>query len=332
MTMTSAQPPSTTNDEVARYLADVAAHLGRLDPAERTELLDDLEQHLVEVAAEPGPPLHERLGPPAAYAADLLGSVGVDPEPVPPPPFTQAAFAAVRRLAASEGAATTRRFVRDLHPAWLLARGILLGVLVLVSVVHTENNFIMLVCMAGGVAVSLAVARRHSDAWRRLGLVFSVVIALLSLPVMSDALDAIGRSNNVVSYEPVQQYTAYNQCLTNRNGQVIENLYPYDKDGRPLDGVLLYDQTGQPVNNLCPAQQNAKGQPITTTYARDANGNMVVNVFPRSQTLLDPIAGTTTPVPPPAIVIPKLAPATATATTTTTTTAPTAMTTTTTVP
>ncbi len=53
---------STATSETAfldadRYLREVAPHLAALPPEERADLLDDLAQHLREIAAEPGPAL-----------------------------------------------------------------------------------------------------------------------------------------------------------------------------------------------------------------------------------------------------------------------------------
>ena len=65
---------TATISDADRYLKEVAPHLAALPPDERADLLEDLALHLQEVAAEPGPPLEERLGPPAAYAAELLAT------------------------------------------------------------------------------------------------------------------------------------------------------------------------------------------------------------------------------------------------------------------
>jgi hypothetical protein len=66
-------------DDVRRYAAAVRAALADLDAAERGALLDDLEAHLAEVAAESGAPLAERLGPPERYAAELRVAYGAPP-------------------------------------------------------------------------------------------------------------------------------------------------------------------------------------------------------------------------------------------------------------
>jgi hypothetical protein len=63
-------------EDVARYAARVRAALDGAPAGERAEMLEGLEAHLAEVAAEPGPPLAARLGPPARYAAELRAAFG----------------------------------------------------------------------------------------------------------------------------------------------------------------------------------------------------------------------------------------------------------------
>ncbi len=60
-------------EDADRYLKELTPYLAALPPDERADLLDDLAQHLREVAAEPGPPLAERLGSPRSYAGRAAG-------------------------------------------------------------------------------------------------------------------------------------------------------------------------------------------------------------------------------------------------------------------
>ncbi|MFD0638102.1 hypothetical protein ACFQ9X_47685 [Catenulispora yoronensis] len=64
-------------DEVAAYAAEVRAQLVDLPPADSAELLEDLEDHLREVAAEDVGALRERLGAPATYARELRQAAGL---------------------------------------------------------------------------------------------------------------------------------------------------------------------------------------------------------------------------------------------------------------
>lgn len=93
--MTTATTDATLDAE--RYLRDVAPHLGGLPEQEKAELLDDLAQHLREIAAENGPPLRERLGPPGDYAAELVASAGVAADGVTGPRPLARLTAAVQR-------------------------------------------------------------------------------------------------------------------------------------------------------------------------------------------------------------------------------------------
>ncbi len=87
----------TATLEADRYLREVAPHLAALPAEERADLLEDLVQHLREIAAEPGPPLAEQLGSPEAYAAELLASAGVIAQPRPRLPMLTRASALLHR-------------------------------------------------------------------------------------------------------------------------------------------------------------------------------------------------------------------------------------------
>ena len=67
----------TMSADVRDYLAAVMRELADLPPAERDDLLDDLDDHLHEVLAEGEGSLEQRLGPPAMYAAELRTSAGL---------------------------------------------------------------------------------------------------------------------------------------------------------------------------------------------------------------------------------------------------------------
>ena len=69
----------TLDPDVRAYLDAVRHHLADLPSEERDELVEDLEAHLLEVAAESDEPLASRLGPPDDYAAELRASAGYPP-------------------------------------------------------------------------------------------------------------------------------------------------------------------------------------------------------------------------------------------------------------
>jgi hypothetical protein len=321
----------TATDEVDRYVADVAVHLRRaagLGDDERAELLDDLQQHLREVAAEPGPPLHERLGRPEDYAAELLGSAGVEPGDGHEPhvPMIRRAAQFVAHLQRTPVAERAVAYTRDLRPAWWLARGYLWtwaafvvldadslalnGVFVPES---TGSNIgLSVLAVVAGVAGSLSLARRVTSGtrkWRRLAVAGNVV-AIVGFFAFLDHASAGSRTVYYYPSEPMQS-----RCLSHKDGRPIQNLYPYDSEGRPLENVLLYDDLGRPIDNLCPEQHDAQGNLVKTEYARDANGAPAINVFPRRQSRSQYDGTSLGPVPPPALVIPRLASPTSTTTT-----------------
>lgn len=81
----------TVHPAVATYVAAVRDELGDLPPDELAEITEDVRDHLDHVAAEYGDDvtvgvLIDRLGAPAAYAAELRAAAGLpDPEPTPEP-------------------------------------------------------------------------------------------------------------------------------------------------------------------------------------------------------------------------------------------------------
>jgi hypothetical protein len=121
--------------EIAQYAAAVGAALADLPENTRNELLEDLPAHLAEVAAEveaEGGTLQDRLGSPAAYAAELRATVGHD-APASRGVRLSAATAKTRaRLRAADtrlgkliGYAKLSEFVKLLRPAWWVLRGYL---------------------------------------------------------------------------------------------------------------------------------------------------------------------------------------------------------------
>src|SRR5215216_3750605 len=89
--------------EVAGYATAVRAACADLPGPDRELLLEDLEDHLQEVAAEAGGPLAERLGEPEDYAAELRASAGL-PAPGAGRGAGPTGWAARRRLRDSRAA------------------------------------------------------------------------------------------------------------------------------------------------------------------------------------------------------------------------------------
>jgi hypothetical protein len=256
---------STTvaGEEVRAYLEAVRAHLDYVPPDDRDELLEDLEEHLLEVAAESDGTLEDRLGPPSAYAEELRASAGL------PGPGTEGArlmqrisgSQILRRAAValdSQRARGLRRFIRELSPGWWVARGYL-GVLAWgVIVARDEGRSVreaipyprLLGSYAWGVLVAIVaivvsvklgrLAARDRRAWIA-SLAATVVVLAVGFTVLGDLGD--------LGYAYADDASALNPYLQHADGTPIANICPYSSDGKLLNGVLLFDQFGRPITN-----------------------------------------------------------------------------------
>ncbi|MGY2127673.1 HAAS signaling domain-containing protein [Blastococcus sp. SYSU DS0617] len=281
--------------EVRAYARQVRAALADV-PAERlAELLEDLEEHLVEVAAEGGEPLALRLGPPAEYAAELRRAAGLaEPsEPVehaaPAGPSWNAGLSAhLDRLTATRQYAAVRDFLPELRPAWWVLRA--WAPLVAVdAVLFGSTSFpvpslglsplVGLVLTGAAIAWSvrrgLRVRENPELADPRLGVVVNGGLALLALVALIAVAD---------QPEPAMAYSYPEQgpmTLSHDDGTPITNIHPYSATGEPLSGVLLYDQDGRPIDNL--STYTAEGGEVQRL---DEDPPAPANAFPQEQRVL----------------------------------------------
>ncbi len=350
--MTSTMDFGTTSQTATlaaeRYLKEVAPHLAALAPEERADLLEDLAQHLREIAAEPGPPLNERLGSPEAYAAELLASAGVEAARHPEPPFLSRVSAVVDGARSSWIGQEAVRMWPFLRPAWWVVRAYL--AVSLLSALERNGSYpgfplprlagspaLGLLGVVVAIPLSVRLGQRHLFRSGRLAVIgANVVLALFAISLLGRAGTPEIRYVDYSDQAPSR--SADRGCLGTAAGERITNLYAYDAQGRLLDPVLLYDQNGQPIDNLCP-EFDDQGRRLATEYSQDVNGAPVINAFPRRQsaivqperrpmgpgqplTTLSVQPGATVPVKPPAVVVPRLTSTTVpTPTTATTTTA-----------
>src|ERR1700716_2103848 len=121
--------------DVAAYAASVRAALSDLPSDQAAVLLEDLEDHLREIAAEAGGPLSERLGPPEQYAKELRTAYGATQlDPRPQDPALRDLQLARAWLTGSEWYRQLRAFLPELRPAWWVLRAYL-AVLILMAVI-----------------------------------------------------------------------------------------------------------------------------------------------------------------------------------------------------
>ena len=284
-------PDSNQADDVARYAAAVRAALAPLPDAQRESLLEDLENHLEEVAGEAGLPLRERLGSPEDYAQELkaaYGAASVQASTKPKRLLRQRSVALVQGVFGTATYREMRALLPELRPGWWVLRAYL-AVLVLAFMFRDGSNLrpipnpfsshglLQVIATVLAIVVSVRLGRRGMPAgrfWRGGALAANVAIALLALPVLVDM-------GTGYSYTPAtDQYLSSVSAGYYPN---FTNIYPYSKDGKPLRDVLLYDQDGRP---LVPAESGlitdvpigADGLPIPNLYPlnqRDPKGNQV---------------------------------------------------------
>ena len=300
------------DSDVEAYAAVVRGALADLSTAQRELLVEDLEEHLAEIAAEVDGPLAERLGDPLTYAAELRSSAGFDALGSPRRARLHGRVddwraGVVRRLEAQRGWAPTVAFVPTLRPAWILLRGYLAVMLVSALVndnsrygffPHLTNHLVELTGVAGivlGVSASLWLDRRQR---RGLGRFARCAIVLASAAVVIFGFDW---ALHVQSLD--QGYDAGGQgelaptpmaTAAPADGQPtadltsVTNLYAYGADGQPLDNVRLYDQDGQPIVLTDPWA----GDPsVIRTHVLQTDGQLSDNAYPRKRELAPGVLG-----------------------------------------
>ena len=249
----------TRTDEITAYVAAVRAALAGLPEATRDELLEDLPEHLAEVAADDIGTLVDRLGPPSVYAAELLAGAGyVGGFPDPPPKRDQVAemretLLRYLRIADARtgpllGHAHASEFLRQLRPAWWVLRGYL-AAMVIAWMLDDSGQPIGLLPRIGGsevVALLLLAAAVLGSIWlgrRSAGLAkgprygLYAGTAVLVLVALSGFLNA-DSSTRGSFYSDVNYESPYGH---------VEDVFVYDEQGRLIEGARLFDQNGQPI-------------------------------------------------------------------------------------
>jgi len=288
-------------DDVATYAASVRAALSNLPTDQSEVLLEDLEDHLREIAADAGGPLNERLGPPQQYAEDLRAAYGAAQV------TTRRQDAALhdlqRALARVTGSTWYRQiraFLPELRPAWWVLRAYL-AVLILMAAVSpgyplgpipdptSKRGLVEILATGIAIWLSVRIGRRSRQlSQKALVLAYSanLLIALFAVVVLAN-MRSFAYSELTGATSP-QQTTFANAFAA---GQVT-NIYPYSQDGKPLTNVLLYDQDGRPI-----VVDKSEAQ---TSYPIGADGKAVTNAYPLTQRHLtgDPVVAPRVALPP----------------------------------
>jgi hypothetical protein len=273
---------SLTTVELEAYYERVRAALADLAPESREELLEELPDHLAEVAADEGGALVDRLGDPEAYAAELRAAAGLDAPAAPAkrrPTFTELASRA-SELAQRADVSSARlvgyprltELGRALQPGWWLLRGWIVAQAL--SGTHDRASWHGFVPGAGGSAVlglllllaavilSLWVGTRSRNwtGWpRRISAVASILIALWGAGVLAHNVGGT-----------LYQYSSYNNDGSYDPLNNIGDVHVYDSQGNLVPEARLYDQSGNPVrigSGACLDGNAAAGSALDTwTY------------------------------------------------------------------
>ena len=254
---------TTTTAESEAFLAAVREQLSDLPEEERTDLLEDLAQHLSDITAdraEDGPSLVKLLGEPEQYAAELRAAADLPPRTAPV--VTKESFTArlgrsgpvrlVQKLWRKPYVKPVREFVPQLRPAWWALRGYLLIALpALASPNSTDDfpipavggsNFLGFLFVIAAVVASVWLGMHPGGKWRRrLTIAGNAILVMFALGMMSEVDHRMSGETQFVSASGGPPYR-----LSSPHGPVT-NIYPYAADGTPLKDVLLYDQDGRPL-------------------------------------------------------------------------------------
>jgi hypothetical protein len=334
---------TTVPSEVSRYLDAMRALLADLPADEREELLADLAVHLQEVSAETDEPLELTLGPPAAFAAELLASSGQAYVPSGRGWGWLSGLGPARRAWERVQASAATRWVRallpELRPGWWVLRGYL-GVLVVSEVLNGVQGddfpvpsllgtpILGLAAVVAAVVESVRLGRRRAEGRAARG------ERLLDTLIVLGALWAVfvAGARTAPHYVYVEDaHAGAPGVLVHPDGRTITNLYAYDTEGRLLEPVLLYDQDGEPVevtaDDDASTTYTEDGLPVETDYPLDVNGAQVRNAYPLDQRVERWRNGpdgseqvVEVPVRPPAITTPRLPPGPASGSSSTTST------------
>ncbi len=312
-------PDSSQANDVVSYASAVRAALEPLPEAQRESLLEDLENHLAEVAGESGVSLQERLGRPEDYAAELRSAYGAGNDVFNigrRRPLRDRAAALLKTVSSHLPDGDLRAFLPELRPGWWVVRAYLV-VLFLAFVFRdgsnlrpipnpfTSGGLLQIVATVVAIGISVRLGRRTTPAnpgWRGAAVAVNVAIALLALPVLA----SMGTGNNDYSYD--YSPDPYVSAASAGYFPGVTNIYPYSKDGKPLKDVLLYDQNGRPLvpektDIVIDVPNDPDGLPIPNAYPlneRQANGDPVLPprvALPPAQTSAPTPSPTVTPSP-----------------------------------
>jgi hypothetical protein len=279
--------PTTASERVREFVARVAVHFEHLPERDRAELLEDLEAHLLEVAAEGDDDLDAELVSPDAYAAELRHSAGLG-EPEARPALRQRIRQFADRAREHPWTHAVQSFVPQLRPAWWVLRAWVLVTIVAMTASGADwwrhvpvpgRNPIGLAVLVAAVVVSVRIGlagRDRASVARAADALLGAATVVLALALLS--------TSPVRHIEVVSDGGSFPPVLRHADGEPITNLYLYDLEGNELEDVLVFDGAGRPVEI---GSLGDAGFPIESVVPRDLGGNPIANLYPLRQYAVD---------------------------------------------
>ncbi|MFI6736655.1 hypothetical protein ACIBI9_27330 [Nonomuraea sp. NPDC050451] len=287
-----------TPEQYAQAVRDALA-----DHPERGELLEDLDDHLAEIAAESELPLEDRLGPPEVYAEELAAAYGDRPESgrkrrIDPRGW---ALGAHTRLMDQGAYRSFVGFLPELRPGWWVLRGYLLAMLLLAMTGEgglVPSNPAGWALAAAGVWISVWIGRRHRG--RLAAGLMGALNLVAALTLFAGMVEAASYGSEGARVTMADQPSVWVDPASSNYD--VYNIKPYAKDGTPLSDVYLYDQDGKPLTtnpeDFGYTVDRSCGEPILNRYPLP----LVKDGLPDPQTAPEPrpTCPTATPTPKPA--------------------------------
>jgi len=263
--------------DVEIYLARVRAALADVPPEERDELLAEVESSLYETASETDGPVSARLGPAEEFAAELRAAAGLHGE------SSTSLRDTLRGLVANPRVRAAGAVLKELAPIWWVARGyIAVAAIALafdtrwswsyraVPIVGGTMGGLTLIALAIVASIALGLWARHRGALGRPLLALDAVALLVGAFAVVPHLAQPTIVPNVVLAEStpvVAQGLVY-------NGNPVQNIYPYSRDGKLLLDVQLFTGAGAPIQMRSQSPDPLRRGVVTK------RGVSVYNVYP----------------------------------------------------
>jgi uncharacterized membrane protein len=273
---------------VIAYAAAVRSELADLSAGERDILLEDLEDHLTEVAGEGEGSLEQRLGSPAQYAQELRSAYRLDSPTFPRRPLRHELARRIAELKSTGWYRGIVAFLPELRPAWWVLRGYL-AVLILTAALSpgyvlgplpnpwTKHGLAEIALGAFAIWLSIRIGRRRLGSagfGRFLRISANGLIAFFAIILLGSMANGSSMDGSSGAAQPVDTGTAF-------GAGAVTNIYPYSQDGKPLTNVLLFDQDGRPLS-----LPTSNGDPVTN-YPFAPDGKPITNAYPLNQRHVD---------------------------------------------